>query len=301
MNIKIPESFSRGVEGTFGKRGEVFLHALPTLIDEAAARWQLKSLRPAEHFSYHFIVYARREGSEVVLKLGVPDRELTSEIHALRQFAGRGAVRLIDGDSGRGMFLLERLKPGIALATVTDDAEATQIAAYVMLALLRPAPVDTGLLRLEDWFEGFQRFRSQHGGSGPLDAGLFSQAENVAQEIMQEEHRPTLIHGDLHHFNILSSGSSWMAIDPKGVIGPAAYEVGPFLLNPAGEINRRPDAARLMRNRIAILGEILGIDAERIRRCGLTHAVLSAVWSVEEGGDWKPAMEVAGLLAGLSE
>lgn len=299
--MKIPESFAQRVEGAFGKRGEVFLHALPTLIDEAVARWQLKSLRPAEHLSYNFILYARRDGAAVVLKLGVPDRELTSEIHALRAFAGRGAVRLLDGDPGRGMLLVERLKPGIQLTSVIEDAEATQIAAYVMLALLRPAPMDGGLLQLRDWFQGFQRFRTEHGGSGPLDAALFQQAEKFAQEIMREEHRPTLIHGDLHHFNILSSGSNWVAIDPKGVVGPAAYEVGPFLMNPIGKISRRPNAAELMRNRIAILGEILGIEKERIRRCGLTHAVLSAVWSVEEGGDWKPAMEIAGLLAGLGE
>ncbi len=31
-----------------------------------------------------------------------------------------------------------------------------------------------------------------------------------------------------------------MAIDPKGVIGPAAYEVGPLLMNPLGFLNRSP-------------------------------------------------------------
>ncbi|HET6845959.1 MAG TPA: aminoglycoside phosphotransferase family protein [Anaerolineales bacterium] len=299
MSIKIPEDFARRVEGAFGKRGQVFLHALPTLIGEATTRWQLKGVRPAQELSYNFIAYARRGETEVVLKLGVPDRELTSEIHALRAFAGRGAVRLIDGDSGRGMLLLERIKPGTNLASISNDAEATQIAAYVMLALLRPAPVDGGLLQLGDWFHGFQRFRARHGGSGPLDPALFQQAEEAAQELLEEDHRPTLIHGDLHHFNILSSGGSWVAIDPKGVIGPAAYEVGPFLLNPIGELNRRPDAAEVIRNRVVIFGEILGINVERIRRCGMVHAVLSAIWSMEEGGNWKAAMEVAGVLAGL--
>ena len=299
--MNIPDAFARNIEKTFGGRGKVFLHALPTLIDEAVQRWRLKRLQPAEHLSYNFIVYAQSEGAEVVLKLGVPDLELTSEVHALRHFAGRGAVRMIDADAGRGMILMERIKPGTQLATMSNDAEATQIAADVMLALMRPAPMDSGLLPLSDWFKGFQRFRLQNGGTGPLEAAVFKQAEKMANDLLKEENRPTLIHGDLHHYNILSSGVRWLAIDPKGVIGPAAYEVGPFLINPLGEVTKRSDAAGIMRKRLEILAEMLGIEKQRMRRCGITHAVLSAIWSIEERGDWRPAMECAKVLADLSE
>jgi streptomycin 6-kinase len=296
--VKIPAAFARTVQETFGEQGTVFLHALPTLIDEAAARWELKRLRPADQLSYHYIVFARRGDAEVVLKLGVPNRELTSEVHTLRHFGGRGAARLLDSDSGRGMFLLERLLPGLPLATVTDDAEATQIAAELMLQFLRPAPEDSDLLQLPDWLKGFKRFRASHkGGTGPLDAGLFKQAESVAREIMKDEYRPTLLHGDLHHSNILSSGARWAAIDPKGVVGPAAYEVGALLLNPRERIKAADDLAGLMRRRIAILAEVLGIEKGRIGRYGIAHAVLSAVWSVEENGDWRGAMECGRVLA----
>lgn len=300
--MKIPEAFARTIEGAFGERGKVYLHALPTLIKEAEARWQLKSLEPSKELSYNFVAFARRDGTEVVLKIGVPDRELTSEVHALRQFAGRGAVRLLDSDSGRGMLLLERLRPGAQLAGLSNDAEATQIAAEVALELLRPAPADSDLLRLTDWFQGLKRFRTAHnGGTGPLDAALFKQAEALAKEVMGEEYRPTLMHGDLHPGNILSSGGRWAAIDPKGVVGPAAYEVGPMLLNPRGVLGAGAEAAETMLRRIAILAEVLGIARGRIRRYGIAHGVLSAVWSVEEGQDWKPAMECARVLAGVDD
>ncbi len=295
--MKTPPQFAQRVEGAFGERGRVFLRALPTLIKEAEIRWQLRDLRAEAKLSYNYIAYGRSGDMQVVLKVGVPDAELTSEIHALRHFAGRGAVRLIDSDAGRGMLLVERLMPGTQLTSLSNDAEATQIAAEVMLALLRPAPEDARLLQLSDWFKGFERFRLKNGGAGPLPPALFEAAEKVGREILEEEHRPTLLHGDLHHFNILSSRGRWVAIDPKGVVGPAAYEVGPFLVNPWGEINKRPDAAEALRTRVAILGEMLGIEKQRIRRCGMTHAVLSALWSIEEGGDWRPAMECARMLA----
>ena len=54
---------------------------------------------------------------------------------ALKLFDGKGAVRLLEADEGRAMFLLERLQPGEMLATLSDDEQATHIAADVMLNL----------------------------------------------------------------------------------------------------------------------------------------------------------------------
>ncbi len=105
-----------------------------------------------------------------------------------------------------------------------------------------------------------------------------------------------LIHGDLHHYNILSAGSSWLAIDPKGVIGPAAYEVGPLLTNPLGFLNRS-DAIQIARRRIEILPERLGFERERIREWGIAHSVLSAWWSLEDQMDWRYAMHCAEVIA----
>lgn len=48
----------------------------------------------------------------------------------------------------------------------------------------------------------------------------------------------TLLHGDLHHYNVLSDvRRGWLAIDPKGVIGEVEYEAGAIFRNP----NEMPD------------------------------------------------------------
>lgn len=298
--MKIPASFIQTVQKTFGERGRLFLNALPTLVQEAAERWDLRDLVPAESLSYNYIVFARRGDSDVVLKLGVPDRELTSEVRSLRQFAGRGAVQLLESDSGRGLLLLERLRPGEQLAALPDDRRATRIAAEVMLALRRPVPPETGLIQLSDWFAGLTRIRDRFkDGPGPLDHRLVERAHAVAAELLAEDRLPSLIHGDLHHFNILCSQRGWLAIDPKGVIGPAAFEVGPLLTNPWVVVGLPTDALSLTRDRIAILSEVLGFEPDRIRKWGLAYAVLSAVWSFEAHLEWQPAMECARILADL--
>jgi streptomycin 6-kinase len=107
------------------------------------------------------------------------------------------------------------------------------------------------------------------------------------------------MHGDFHHFNILSSERGWLVIDPKGVIGPACYELGPFLMNPWGDLLSGNHYRRLTRRRIDILYEHLGFERERIREWGVAHAVLSAWWGIEDNTGWEYSLAFAEMLADL--
>ena len=201
------------MRATFGERGLAFLDALPDLIVRAQRRWDRHDLRLADPLSCNFIAYARRRGHEVVLKLGVPDREPISEVAALRHFDGRGAVRLLESDAEAGMLLLERLRPGRTLLSLNDDARATDIAADAMLALHRPAPQDSDLIDVRSRFEAFTRLRARFpGATGPLDGAIVQRAEQSVAARLAEEYDPYLLHGDLHHFNVLSSARGWPLI-----------------------------------------------------------------------------------------
>jgi streptomycin 6-kinase len=97
----------------------------------------------------------------------------------------------------------------------------------------------------------------------------------------------------------LSSERGWLVIDPKGVMGPAAYEVGPFLLNPWFDLQKMNDYRGMTRRRIDILHERLDFERERIREWGLAHAILSAWWSIQEHTEWRFALEFAEMIAAL--
>lgn len=293
----LPIEFTQTIQKTFGNDGRAWLSALPALIDEAAQRWGLTNIRPVANLSYHFVAFAKRPSEDVVLKIGLGQRELTSELSALRCFGGQAVVRLLEADEGHAMFLLERLRPGEMLAALNDDDQATRIAAEVMLNLRRPAPADGAFLRLSDWFQGLEDLRRRFGGgTGPFERRLVERAEGAVANFFGENYAAMLLHGDLHHHNILSAERGWLAIDPKGVIGPAASEVGPLLMNPLGFLSR-PGAVQSTKRRIAILAERLAWETERIREWGIAHAVLSAAWSLEDGMDWGYALRCAEVIA----
>ena len=233
--------------------------------------------------SYNYVTAAKRaDGSDVVLKIGVPNTELTSEIDALRLYAGQGAVHLIDSDVEKGMLLEERVVPGSMLAEFGDDEQATEIAAVLMRGLWRPVPEPNRFIRLRDWFDGLRTMRRTFGGgTGPFPKKMVETVEGLLVEFFAEAEPPVILHGDFHHYNVLRAGTAWQVIDPKGVVGPRGYEVGPLLINPFPHFLRGTDAKRRTERRVAILSERLGFERARILGWALSHAMLSSWWHSE--------------------
>lgn len=287
--MRLPQAFIDNIRHSFQEDGEAFLAALPALIEEASARWGLTDVQPVPNLSYNFVAFARHGHESVMLKIGVPNPELTSEMAALKLFDG-GACRLLGCDEAKGFLLLERLHPGAMLADLGNDDERTVIAVDVMQKLWRPVPTDGPFIRLTDWFDGLKQIRPHfNGGTGPFPETLLNDVESRLPHLFASGHE-RLIHGDLHHFNILSSGGAWLAIDPKGVIGPAEYEIGPLLVNPWSEVLDPGQFKARTARRVSILSERLGWPREVILNWAVCHSVLSAWWDMNpfdgSGGEY---------------
>ena len=150
--MNLPSEFISTIQNTFREDGHAFLEALPDSIAKASFQWGLTDVQPAPVLSYNFVAFVKQggrvkgEGKDVVLKMGVPNREFLSEMAALRLFDGEGACQLIEADEENYWMLLERLNPGVMLATLEDDEEATHIAAEVMMRIWRPMESRSSLL-----------------------------------------------------------------------------------------------------------------------------------------------------------
>lgn len=276
---------------------------LPAIVAGFEKRWSLTVGPPFPELSHNYVAPAlRADGTPAVLKLSFPNNPgLATEARALSTFCGRGAVWIFELDLERGAMLLERLKPGTPLAAVRDDAEATSIAAGVMRRLWRPVPEDHPFPPVSEWAQGFARLRRRFGGgTGSLPPVLVEEAEALFAELVGSQTRTVLLHGDLHHSNILASHRSWLAVDPKGVVGEPAYDTGALLRNPVGLLHESQPAKRLER-RLDQLSEELDLDRARVRGWGLAQAVLAAYWGWEDTGRvWQEALAFAELLARTS-
>lgn len=296
---QIDRLFAQRAIAMRGEAGRVWIEALPATIIEVANRWSLMVHSPFANLSFNYVLpVTRADGRPAILKLGYPaDREFQTELAALDAFAGRGMVRLLAADPSVPAMLLERIEPGLPLTTLADDEAATRLAAELLRDFWPPVPAHHAFPSITDWGRGFQRMRARFdGGSGPIPARLADRAERRFAELLASQASPVLLHGDLHHDNILSAdGGRWVAIDPKGVTGEPAYELAAFLRNPSTLFENR-DAAAITERRIAIFAEALGFDRARILAWAQSQLVLSAWWTLEDNA---PDLDRAIALAEL--
>jgi streptomycin 6-kinase len=254
-------------------------------VEDRISAWRIVVERIAETET-SVLAFGRRDAGPVVLKVVKDPGDEWRSGEVLDAFGGKGVVRVYD--HVEGAVLLERLSPGESLASLAlsgGDDQATGILAEVIGKMSPRPPVD-GVPIVQDWSKGFERHAA--GGDAQIPQGLLWAAQRVYSELCGSQTRPRLLHGDLHHYNVLlDSTRGWLAIDPKGVVGELEYEIGAALRNPY----ERPDLLAepaMIEKRVERFARELSLDATRLLAWGFAQAVLSAVWVVEDGGTLEP-------------
>jgi streptomycin 6-kinase len=133
----------------------------------------------------------------------------------LGAFQGNGVVRVYD--YVEGAMLLERLSPGHSLASMAvsrSDDDATGVLAATINAM-SPRPLRDAVPTVQDWGKGFERYAAS--GDTQIPKHLLSAAHQLYLELCASQTRVRLLHGDLHHGNVLfDTKRGWVAVDPKG-------------------------------------------------------------------------------------
>lgn len=244
--------------------------------------------------SYNLLLPLRRGADRFVLKIHAERAEYRHEAATLRAWAGvPAAVRVVE-DDGHSL-LLERVD-GVSLESTWDaarDDDDTHALAGIMRRLRTPAPPDAappdaGLPHIRDWLTVLRSTRP----------GLpVERARAMADELLASADPDVLLHGDLHHGNVLRDASGRLVvIDPKGVLGDPDFEVGAMLRNPMTRFLDAPDPAALVRRRLDICAQTLGADRDRLRAWGYVVQVLCAAWSADDADQAGYCLRCAELL-----
>lgn len=265
--------------------------------DELARRWAVVGQELIADTMTSFVHRVRlSDGTQAIVKLlkpaGLHER---AGFHFLAWRGGAGAVRLIDSrDAGCMMEDAGTLSLG-AFRRQRGEAEANAVIADVVRALgsAGPEPFPSQLVPLRRQFRAL--FEQAAGPDKSEHADLLRFCAAIADSLIatQDEMRP--LHGDLHHENIVSGGPrGWLAIDPQGVFGDAAYEVANVFGNPHGIALDDP---ALILGRLRCFSAALGCSEEKILRFAIAQAGLAVSWSIEDGESLAPETQPCRRLA----
>jgi len=249
-------------------------------LDQLARGWGVSVLDRFATAS-SLIATGQRDTQPVVLKVVARDGDEWHAGDVLDAFDGAGVVRVVD--RADGVLLLERAMPGTPLVDLVldgRDAEATDIIADV-LGRMTPRGSSRRFPTVQDWGRSFDRYVAS--GDHRIPGPLVAHAHHLYVELAASQIEPRLLHGDLHHYNILYDASrGWLATDPKGVVGEVEYELGAALRNPY----QRPDlfaVPSVVRARIERFSARPKLNSARVLAWAFSQAVLSAIWSIEDG------------------
>ena len=127
------------------------------------------------------------------------------------------------------------------------------------------------------------------------EGGVLVDSAAAAAELLAMPQDQTVLHGDIHHDNILDAGPrGWIAIDPKGLYGERGYDYANTFCNPDIAIATAPGQ---IARRIEVISAAANLEPRRLLKWVLAYAGLSAAWSLDEGADPTLALAVATIAA----
>lgn len=313
--LRIPDGYRQRLPPSW----QPWVDRLPELTATYLERWELEAAGELRLSHAYVVPVQRADGRACVLKLQPTD---VADAHAAERellglrLAGPAAVRVAEEDAANGALLLERALPGTNLEdlAVDDDDAATESLALVIGDYGRPLAdaAASDLRPFEELAEAFERFdRSphgavarrrleaapetrlsvvlgvdEHGTAVPALRSARATAERVLTELLADRPERALLHGDLHHGNVLSDEERGLVVvDPWGLVGERSADVAPALHNPCPLVAASPDVDALVARRLAVYAEVLGLDGERLAAWCYVYSVIRALWSLEDGGE----------------
>jgi streptomycin 6-kinase len=253
-------------------------------------RWQLTPDGTPFRTETSWLYPVRYGDVRAMLKVAFEEEELRGA-DLMTWWNGEGAARVFahQGDA----MLMERALGSSTLAEMVHggrDDEASRLMCKVGTALHawrdRPLPP---LVSLSHWFRDLQPAAAKYGGVLVL-------ADAAARKLLAEPQDQVVLHGDIHHGNVLDFGDrGWLAIDPKGLIGESGFDLANIFCNP--DLDTAIAPGRLARQ-ASVVSEAAGLERSRVMNWILAYAGLSAAWTLAEGGEPDLALTVANLAAG---
>lgn len=276
--------FEANITNLFADKGQKWLDSIPNIVSILSKLWNLTDITPVNNMTFNYVAKAIRDNKyPVVIKVSCDEYLIRDEVKALEHFAGSGTVKLLDHDEQYHALLLEQAVPGITLKEFRkQDLDSTMdYYIHVMNDLHnRPCPDLTRFPEIKKWPKAFDRVDADK-----MPPGLLNKAKNLAENLVKTQGKKILLHGDLHLDNILQNNDNWLAIDPKGIIGEAEFEIAAFDFIADYELESDQDLAQLYHDRLELIATKSNLDLDRIKGWCTVRLALAIAWSIEDNID----------------
>ena len=274
--------FERNIIDIFGETGKQWLDQLPDLVEKSKIKWGLQEVKPFSNLTYSYVGRTVHDDRPSVLKIMPPCDRFTRECEWYQNQSGRGSPHLFAFDKESGALLIERMQPASSAKNLVlqgDDRGATNAIAKSILGLKHQPPKKEVFPHVNEFVNDLIKLKPH------VQESLLTRAIFLLKDLTSDASKDVLLHGDLHHDNVLKHGDHWVAIDPHGFIGPRSFEVGAMLRNPYDCFPTIKPLDEVIKARVNVLEHQLPFSRYEIQAWSLIYTLVSSSWSLDDHGD----------------
>lgn len=230
---------------------------------------------------------------EVILKMNRSLSSIASEYHMLKTVGGRYGCRVYEFDSENGLLLEEKITPGTVLRKEADVNVRIQKFAEVFQNIHKEMSGDYHYSTYFEWIKN-ARASIEKIEQGEIIIEQIKRAEEICGDLFDKYAERVVLHGDLHHDNmLLSEEGNYKIIDAKGVLGPQIFDIPRFILNELDE-KSGTEGKEYILNVIEKISRLLSYPTTDLKDLFFMETALACAWCLESGDepDWQ-AMRTA--------
>ena len=281
----------------YGAEADVWLAALPAVLDELGERWELEWGAVIQRGNMSVVIRCRAAGDRAAVLKICPDRvRLAGEATALASWSTTHVPAVLAVDESVGALLIEEIEPGTPLDEIPTEPSVERLG-ELMRSLHESGAPDAGYPPVADriaylFDSGTKPYELKPELLELIPLELYERGRRLALRLAADPARTVRLHGDLTPVNVLDGGDDrgLVAIDPGPCLGDPAFEAVDFVL-------WRVNDGDAIASRAETLAPAIGADPARLIDWCAAFAGMIAIERAELPGASRDEVEALVALA----
>jgi streptomycin 6-kinase len=252
-------------------------------IDTIAQKWMISHVELIDNKRESCVLKAfSTQYGDVILKKRKAVKVIEDEFNTLLEYNGRRFCKVYKADLEHGILLEQLIQPGTELINEGSLDKRLAVFCSIHKGLHIEPTKQYQYSTYLDWVNKATRYIETREDYKALSKYM-KKAESICMELCTLYPRKLLLHGDLHHYNILRNNQNqYTLVDPKGVVGDPIFDVPRFILNELEDTLDKKLFDKII-YAITVIGEKLGIQTKTIKKAFYIEMAMAECWMVEDG------------------
>lgn len=210
----------------YKNESEKIIYRVENLIDLIKSKYHLKNISFITNMSYNIILSAYSdEWKNVIVKIGIIKENINREILFYYNYKNNDkCCEIYVCDREKGYIIMKKIEPGLKLDSIKCLDERLKIFKQVYNNINNKYDYTVKLPKYKTiLYKEFDNFNIDF-------LRIYTEKAKKYYRNIERLNMPKyILHGDLHHWNILKETNCWKIIDPVGFIGEKIFDTVVFL------------------------------------------------------------------------